>query len=58
MNTQSKINAVKSRIAQIQASNLFNKEEKEVLVRANNKELKMLIGQLPKPNNQPLTAAN
>jgi len=58
MNIQSKINAVKSRIAQIETSDLFNEEEKEELVRANALELNHLAKQLPVNHHQSITATN
>lgn len=58
MNIQSKINAVQSRINQIKTSNLFNDSEKEILVRANNKELEELSKQLPVNDHQYITATN
>lgn len=47
---QSKINAVKSRIAQIESSDLFTESDKEQLLKINNAELETLQNQA---QNQP-----
>ncbi|QQY83418.1 hypothetical protein JJL45_05350 [Tamlana sp. s12] len=39
MKLQSKINAIKSRINQIESSDMFSDDEKKVLLKYNNKEL-------------------
>lgn len=39
---QSKINVVKSRMAQIETSDMFSEEEKELLLKCNHRELEFL----------------
>ena len=45
---QSKINVVEARIQQIQDSDLFTDEQKETLIKTNQKELDLLETQLAK----------
>ncbi len=56
MNVESKINAVKSRIEQIKTSDLFNEEERKVLLKTNQSELEILVQS--KTNHSQITAAN
>lgn len=53
---QSKINAVKSRIAQIETSDLFTPEDRTTLLKVNQTELQTLINQIQV--NQPVTTTN
>lgn len=45
---KSRINVVKARIEQIKDSDLFTEEQKETLIKANQKELDLLETQLAK----------
>ncbi|MFB9055033.1 hypothetical protein ACFFVB_18275 [Formosa undariae] len=49
MNTQSKINTVKSRIKQIETSDLFTELEREKLINVNRKELQFLQAKIDYP---------